>query len=320
MRYRILVNHAARKGADERWLGLIRTAFAGSDHDIIIPGSLDAMRRAARESVQDGVDVVVVVGGDGSLNLVANQLVHSSTALAAIPAGTANDLARQIGMPLTPRESCRAVLTGEPQTLDLGEVNGNYFLTGGGTGIVSNVALGVHRLKSQSGLSGALVRALGSSAYPLYAGWLLLTAPDIPQTMVLSVDSVDRGQRTLLALFIQNQPAIGRTVTPCPRTEPADGTLGYCRIDWRNRVRGLWITALLNRNGAHLGAEEVELGEGCDFTLSAEEALQFMADGELLAEAPVLRIRAVPSALTIIRPIGVEPPQGRAIRPISNPT
>jgi YegS/Rv2252/BmrU family lipid kinase len=320
MRYRILVNHAARNGADERWLGIVRSAFNGRDHDILIPGSLDAMRRAARETVEDGIDVVVVVGGDGSLNVVANQLAHSGTAMAAVPAGTANDLARQLGMPLTPYESCRAILTGEKAHIDLGLVNGHYFLTGGGTGIVSRVAIGVHKLKSRAGFFGALVRSLGSAAYPLYSAWLLLTASDVPQTLSLRVDGTDLGERDALALFIHNQPAIGRTVMACPLTRPTDGTLGYCRIGWQKRARSLWILAMLNRDGAHALAEEVELGEGTDFVLTAAAPLDFMADGEVLTQASSLRISTAPGGLRVIVPVGATQFQTPSTVPVSKCT
>lgn len=260
------------------------------------------MRRVARESVVEGVDVVVVVGGDGSLNVVANQLVNTETALGIIPAGTANDLARALKIPLTPRESCRAILNGEIRTIDVGRVNGRYFLTGGGIGIVNDVAEGVHALKSRSGLLGAFTRALGSAAYPLFSGWLVLSAAKIPQTVTLCVDGRDRVQSVILALFIQNQPFIGRTVTSCPHTRQFDGSLGYCRIDWRTRARSLWIAALLNRAGAHEGAEEVELGEGKTFTLVGDEPLSFMADGEPLARAETLEIAVIPAGLRVVSP------------------
>ncbi|MEB3198773.1 MAG: YegS/Rv2252/BmrU family lipid kinase [Candidatus Sericytochromatia bacterium] len=302
LRYRILINPTARNGADRRWVGIVREAFAKTDHEVVIPGSFDAMRRAAREAIDERVDVVVVVGGDGTVNAVANVLAGSETALAVVPAGTANDLARALNIPLNPRGSCQSILTGQRLPRDLGRVNGQYFLTGGGTGIVSDVALGVHALKSGGGLQGWLTRALGSLAYSLYSAWLLLTADQVPHRLHLVVDGHDLGDRNVLAFFVQNQPAIGRTIMPCPDTRPTDGSLGYCRLSWHSRLRGLMLAALLNQNGAHRRHRDVLIGEGRQFVLTSDEPLDFMADGEPLSQSSQLCVEVVPAGVWVIAP------------------
>ena len=302
LRYRILINPTARNGADGRWVGIVRAAFARTDHEVVIPGSFEAMCRAARDARDSGVDVVVVVGGDGTLNAVANQIVGGSVALAVVPAGTANDLARQLGMPLTPLEACQAILTGERRAIDVGVVNGQCFLTGGGTGIVSDVAIGVHALKSGKGLAAVVTRALGSLAYTLYSAWLIATAPRVAHRLTFRCGKQEAVTGLLLAMFIHNQAAIGRSVSACPGTRPDDGTLGWCRLTWQGRLRGLWSAAAMNRSGAHVGHPGVTAGEVSELELSADEPVEFMADGELLAQASRLVIEVRPGALWVVGP------------------
>ncbi|MEB3328081.1 MAG: YegS/Rv2252/BmrU family lipid kinase [Candidatus Sericytochromatia bacterium] len=302
LRYRILVNPTARNGADARWVGGVRAAFARTDHEIVIPGSFEAMCRAARDAREDGVDVVVVVGGDGTVNAVANQLVGGPVALAVVPAGTANDLARQLGMPLTPLAACQAILRGERRAMDVGVVNGQCFLTGGGTGIVSDVAVGIHALKSGKGLAAWFTRALGSLAYTLYSAWLIISAPRVAHVLTLRLEGQPPVTGLLLAMFVNNQPAIGRTVCACPGTQPDDGSLGWCKLVWTSRLRGLWLAAAMNRGGAHAELAGVNAGEARELELTADEPLEFMADGELLAQASVLRISVLPASLWVLAP------------------
>jgi YegS/Rv2252/BmrU family lipid kinase len=302
LRYRILVNPTARNGADARWVGIVRAAFARTDHEIVIPGSFEAMCRAARDAREDGVDAVVVVGGDGTLNAVANQLVGGPVALAVVPAGTANDLARQLGVPLTPHEACQAILRGERRTMDVGVVNGQCFLTGGGTGIVSEVGIGVHAIKSGKGVAAWLTRSLGSLAYTLYSAWLIVSAPRVAHSLTIRLGDREPVTGLLLAMFVHNQPAIGRTVCACPGTQPDDGTLGWCRLTWTGRLRGLLLAAAMNRGGAHVGLAGVSAGEDRELVLSSEEPLDFMADGELLAQASTLTISVLPASLWVVAP------------------
>jgi YegS/Rv2252/BmrU family lipid kinase len=301
-----LINQAARSGGDARLVRIVREEFAGSRHEIVIPSSYAEMCEAARTAVTDGVDVVVVVGGDGTLNAVANQLVGSNVALAVVPAGTANDLARQLGMPMTPREACQAILAGRRAAMDAIQVNGQHFLTGGGTGLVSEVAIGVQGLKTRNGRIGRLTRALGSLAYTSYSVLLLAFARNVDQKITPYLDDEALPTRRTLALFVNNQATIGRCVTACPQALPDDGRLEVCVIGKRVRWQSLFTALLLNLGGRHVDRREVRLGQGRELTLKSPEPMDFIGDGELLAQALELRLKVVPAALQILLPGGGE--------------
>uniref|UniRef100_B8HTJ7 Diacylglycerol kinase catalytic region n=1 Tax=Cyanothece sp. (strain PCC 7425 / ATCC 29141) TaxID=395961 RepID=B8HTJ7_CYAP4 len=77
---------------------------------------------------RDRCDLVIIGGGDGTLNAALPGLVETGLPLGILPLGTANDLARSLGIPNTLADACRVITTGHQRSIDLGWVNGRYFL------------------------------------------------------------------------------------------------------------------------------------------------------------------------------------------------
>jgi diacylglycerol kinase family enzyme len=105
--------------------------------------------RLAQGAANDGVDVVVCLGGDGTLNEVANGLAGTATALAPLPGGSTNVFARTIGLPNDPIEATGVLLDGlaneRIERVGLGAVNGRYFLFHVGIGFDAVVVKQVER-------------------------------------------------------------------------------------------------------------------------------------------------------------------------------
>lgn len=93
----------------------------------------------AKECVKDTYDLVIVAGGDGSINEVINGLVNSSVALGVIPLGTVNIYAIQTKIPLEIKAACQVIATGLPTKIDLGKLNDHYFVCMAGIGFDANV-------------------------------------------------------------------------------------------------------------------------------------------------------------------------------------
>ncbi len=98
-----------------------------------------------RRAVQTGCERVVVAGGDGTLHLVVNGMAGSQATLGVIPCGSANDFARSIGLPLDVEAALEIVHGGYSERLDLGWVNGRYFLNVASLGLSAEVADGISR-------------------------------------------------------------------------------------------------------------------------------------------------------------------------------
>ncbi|WP_338462979.1 lipid kinase [Synechococcus elongatus IITB7] len=109
---------------------------------------------------RDRVDLVIVGGGDGSLNAAARGLVETQLPLGVLPLGTANDLARTLALPTDLNQACQVIAQGQTQAIDLGWVNGYYFFN------VASLGLSV---KITQGLTSGVKRRWGVFAYALVA-------------------------------------------------------------------------------------------------------------------------------------------------------
>jgi len=97
-------------------------------------------RMLARDAVNEGADLVVAWGGDGTINEVASSLMHSRAALGIVPMGSGNGLAREIGVPAGRDAALLAALTGADRMIDAGELNGRVFFNAAGVGFDAHVA------------------------------------------------------------------------------------------------------------------------------------------------------------------------------------
>jgi YegS/Rv2252/BmrU family lipid kinase len=97
-------------------------------------------RVLARQAVDEGADVVVAWGGDGTINEVASVLVYSRGTLGIVPVGSGNGLARELGIPRSPEDALTVALSGATRVIDAGELNGRLFFNAAGVGFDAHVA------------------------------------------------------------------------------------------------------------------------------------------------------------------------------------
>ena len=95
----------------------------------------------AREAATAGIDIVVAVGGDGTVNEVARALIHTNTALGIIPCGSGNGLARHLQLPIDPEGAIKMINAGIIKSLDYGTMNGLPFFCTCGMGFDAFVSM-----------------------------------------------------------------------------------------------------------------------------------------------------------------------------------
>jgi len=115
----------------------------------------------ARKAVEQQADMVIAAGGDGTINDIIQGLVGSETALAVLPTGTVNVWAREMGIPLDIAGARQVLLNGQTRRVDLGCINGRYFLLMVGIGIDGAVTHAVeHKPLKRLGPLGYVLAAL----------------------------------------------------------------------------------------------------------------------------------------------------------------
>lgn len=201
---------------------------------LAVPTSVESMRRAAREAAEMGDDLLFVVGGDGSLRVAAGELAGSSTALAAVPAGTADVWCREVGIPRRFRLAIDAHLSGQTVEMDLGRVNGEPFLLMAGFGWDAQVAHAVDPFTK---------RLLGPAAYVLYG---LVLAPRLRRQALAcrfegpGDDLPFDGQRPQAAVVFSNTRLYGGVVELTPAACANDGLLDIWSLSPLAALRAAW--------------------------------------------------------------------------------
>ena len=150
MRLLLIVNTSA-SSVTARARVVIHKALS-ADHDVVLKETnrRGHAARLAQGAAADGMDAVVVLGGDGTLNEAANGLAGSPTALAVLPGGSTNVFARTLGMANDPIEATSQLLSAlnarSVERVGLGQLNSRYFLFHAGIGFDAAVVARVEKL------------------------------------------------------------------------------------------------------------------------------------------------------------------------------
>jgi len=253
--------------------------------------------RLAREAAEMGYDVAVAVGGDGTVNEVVNGLVGSETALGVLPEGTGNLRARQMGIPvyaltnpLRLHETAAMVAGGTIRQIDVGQVNGRYFLCWAGIGLDAQVTSELEPRQRYTKHLGVLPYAIA----------VVLVARDFQgvRTRVYLDGAVVRG-RTLLILA-SNIQQYGGQLHVASNARIDDGLLdvfvfkglGFPYV-LRHVVKMASRRCLQDPQIVHRQARHIEV-----FT---EWAIPVQVDGDPIGTTPVT-IQVVPRALRVLVP------------------
>ncbi len=112
----------------------------GCDTDVVVTTGPGHATDVAVDAAVAGVDLVVAWGGDGTMNEVARALAFGPVAMALVPAGSGNGLARDLGVPLDAEAALALAVHGRRRRIDAGEVNGQLFFNVAGVGLDARIA------------------------------------------------------------------------------------------------------------------------------------------------------------------------------------
>ena len=258
-------------------------------------GEAESVARASAHSTA----LTLVVGGDGTIHEVVNGLLaeRDSARLAVIPAGSGNDFARNLGMPLSAEAAFDRLGRLEPRRVDVGRCatpepeSARLF--------VNSLSLGVSAQANRVALR--LGRAIpGRLRYPL-AGFLALLAQGPARYRVSSAGQLLH-QGEVLNLTVANGASFGAGLLIAPAARPDDGILDLVLIGPLGRIRALRALSRLRR-GAHLsqrGIRVVPLRDPVTITSVAEPGTMLLeADGENFSLAGELSVGILPGRLLL---------------------
>jgi len=159
MRVLLMINPSAGRGKERA--ADVRAAFEDLGCEVL---QAPFHAGAAAEIIaryRDRVDAAVIGGGDGTLRSAIPAFVNSDVPLGIIPLGTFNDLARALQIPMQPAAAAKAIAEGHHRTIDIGSVNGRYFLTEASIGISTHIARRqTSGVKRRFGFAGILATTL----------------------------------------------------------------------------------------------------------------------------------------------------------------
>lgn len=263
----------------------------------------EAAELAALLINQHQLDILVVIGGDGTIHEAAAGLMQAQQAsstsctcsLAVIPAGTGNDFAKAYGIPKHPLQALKIALARN------NSIQIDLLQTASGIMAVNSIGAGfdgmVAKLTNESSYKKFLNRlGLGKLAYFLTI--LRVFAAYRPCTGWLEVDGTVHELPHMWLTAIANIPFYGGAIEICPAASPHDGIADVVVIQSRGRFQLLPVLFTVYQ-GKHTLHPAVSFYRGTSIALRTETPLLIQADGEFAGATP-LRVNLIPSSLTVI--------------------
>jgi diacylglycerol kinase (ATP) len=236
-------------------------------------------------SRRDACDLVILGGGDGTMNAAAKGLMEARCPLGILPLGTANDLARSLGIPEDIALATNIIAKGRRRLIDLGEVNGNPFFNVASIGLSADLA---------AELTSELKRRFGRIGYAIAAISVLLRAKPFRAT----IQSEEKRARALtLQIAVGNGLFYGGGMAIDKNARIDDGTLDLYSLEMR-RAWKLALMARAFRYGEHGAWREVRVEHAQSFHVRTRRPRSINADGELVSRTPA-HFRILPRAIEV---------------------
>ena len=255
----------------------------------------------ARQAGEQGYDMIIAMGGDGTVHEVVNGIMQLSEnqrpILGIVPVGSGNDFAHAIGIPMRSDHALDHALKGEPSTIDLGLMtteNGRqeYFDNTLGIGFDTIVTIRAHKLRLLRGFSMYLTAVMQT-----------IFMNNDPVKMQIEADD-KKWEQSNLMLTLCNGPREGGGFLVAPDAKVDDGLFHYAMIVNVSRLMMLRIVPEVMK-GTHGKFKEVTLGSCRKMSLTADLPMYIHADGEIYTSfGSNLRsatFEILPNALKIVR-------------------
>jgi YegS/Rv2252/BmrU family lipid kinase len=303
MRFKIIVNPTSGRGNGEKSIPLIEKYLdaAGLDYDLVRTEHPWHAPALTQEAVNDGFDVVVSAGGDGTANEVINGLMMAkksgvgTAAMGVLGVGRGNDFAFSMGIPSTLEACCQALAQNHRRTIDVGHVvggsfpEGRYFGNGLGIGFDAVVGFEALKLKRLHGFASYIVAALKTIFLYFNAPMVHIKLDDeemtLPALMVSTMNGVRQGGGFMMA----------------PDGSPDDGLFDVCIARQVSRPQ-MFVLIQRFMAGTQEGHDAIQIHRAEKVLVAAVDGkLPAHGDGETISiDGKKLSIELLPKQLELI--------------------
>jgi diacylglycerol kinase (ATP) len=288
-RIRFLVNPASGRGTGKSHLDRIRVLASRHGAGLVVSRKVSDLWEQARRAAEDGVERLLVAGGDGTMHYAAQGLAGSDCALGVVPLGSGNDLAGTLGIPPDLEVAVERALTAEIRRIDLLRIGETFSLSYAGVGFDSEVTRFANEVKF---LRGPLIY--------FYSVIHTLITFEPPRMKIVHDGGTFEGK--VMFTVVNNLPRFGGGMRIAPDARIDDGLLDLVIV--REVPKPLLLSIFPKvYNGRHVGHPAVtivrtryaEITIDRDMTLyGGGEPLRPMAAGEAVA------IEVVPGGLAVV--------------------
>ncbi len=222
-----IINPKSGKGADASLLaGAVKNKFPSAQ--VVYTERKGHAKEIAAQAVKDGVQKVIVAGGDGTINEAVQSLAGTQTALGVIARGSGNGLARELGCPLGNFDlALENIKNSKPVLCDVGMAQGEYFINLAGLGIEADIA---HKFDEQ-GKTGA------RGMWPYFKIGFNEVIKYTPKYLEINLDDGQFLSCTPLTLVFANGRQYGSNFKIAPQASLTDGYLDMVIVQNANPLR-----------------------------------------------------------------------------------
>jgi diacylglycerol kinase (ATP) len=247
----------------------------------------------AKEVSSEICNVVVAIGGDGTIHEVANGLIDSNIPLGVIPAGSGNDFARALDIPMDYKKALERILMGKQRKIDIGRIGKDYYVSVAGIGFDGKVAEVNNASKYKQWLN---FFKLGGLSYGFSFLHVLLKYR--PVNIEIKVDGKNFIFFNVWLIAIANIPNYGGGIRICPDACCKDGLFDICIVHNMTKWDLLRMFPKAFK-GEHVFHPCVTMIKGKQVEVTANLPVNVQSDGELLTKTPV-KVTIQKDALIII--------------------
>lgn len=242
----------------------------------------------SKQAVNNGVEIIVAVGGDGTINEVACEMINTKSILGIIPRGSGNGLARHLGISRTVSKALRLINKGHTMKIDTASINEKQFISIAGLGFDAMVAKQFSKSKKRGFLSYFRIIA---EQYPSYQS----------KNYNLILDSGQEINTDAFFISIANSNQFGYNTSIAPNAKLNDGKLDICIVKKPFFVEIPLVINLLLLRAIHL-SPHVEIIPASEIIIKQTKNRRINIDGEAFKLGKELSIKVNPLSLNVIIP------------------